>query len=69
MNEQYDVDEEDEVDKVVEQCEARVRVAFERHVEGHHHGSVDCEQQDEPVPHVLELPIDIPYNQILYTCT
>lgn len=50
----YNVDEEDDIDEVVEKDETGLRA--ERHVERHHHRRVDREHQNEPVPHILEMP-------------
>lgn len=50
----YNIDEEDDIDEVVEKDETGL--GAERHVERHHHRRVDREHQNEPVPHILEMP-------------
>ena len=51
-----DVDEEDDVDDRIDHQEADIlgRLVLEGHVEGHHNGRVEGEEQDDVVPEGLE---------------
>jgi hypothetical protein len=56
---EHDVEEENDVDNRVddEQWDVVHRLRLECHVEGHEHGRVECEKQDDPVPHRFECAI------------